>query len=191
VWYRKVNDIDPYVGYITDTGTLKPVFNNPSAPLSLAEVYSCSCPSYAQAQLRMPQTTQGPEQRKINRQRNYPLPTVMGKKDYEGIGTDSAAGVMQSWQNNRAAASYKLCKHVVASMYDEHLKLQEPNTYQSVDAREEFGRKLSADIKEVPKEFYESYARGGINTLEIVFALAQGLNYNEIETASLVLNAKF
>ena len=76
-------------------------------------------------------------------------------------------------------------------MYDEHLKLQEPNTYQSVDAREEFGRKLSADIKEVPKEFYESYARGGINTLEIVFALSQGLNYNEIEIASLVLNAKF
>ena len=191
VWYRKVNDIDPYVGYISEIGTLKPVFNNPSAALSLAEVYSCSCPSYSQAQLRMPQTTQGPEQRKVNRQRNYPLPTALGRKDYESVGLDSAAGVMQSWQNNRAAASYKLCKHVVASMYDEHLKLQEPNTYQSVDAREEFGRKLSADIKEVPKEFYESYARGGINTLEIVFALSQGLNYNEIEIASLVLNAKF
>ena len=191
VWYRKVNDIDPYVGYISDTGTIKPVFNNPGAPLSLAEVYSCSCPSYSQAQLRMPQTTQGPEQRKVNRQRNYPLPTALGRKDYESVGLDSAAGVMQSWQNDRAAASFKLCKHVVASMYDEHLKLQEPNTYQSVDAREEFGRKLSADIKEVPKEFYESYARGGINTLEIVFALSQGLNYNEIEIASLVLNAKF
>ena len=119
----------------------------------------------------MPQTTQGPEQRKVNRQRNYPLPTALGKKDYESIGTDSAAGVMQTWQNSRAAASFKLCKHTIAAMFDEHLKLQEPNTYQTIDAREEFGAKLAADIKEVPQEFYESYARGGINTLEIVFAI--------------------
>ena len=76
-------------------------------------------------------------------------------------------------------------------MFDEHLKLQEPNTYQTIDAREAFGKKLADDIGEVPTEFYESYARGGINTLEIVFALAQGLNYNEIEIADLVLNAKF
>ena len=191
VWYRKVNDIDPYIGYITDTGTIKPVFNNPNAPLYLAEVYSCSCPSYSQSILRMPQSTQGPDQRKVNRQRNYPLPTVMGKRDYESVGLDSAAGVMESWQNDRAAASYKICKHTIAAMFDEHLKLQEPNTYQTIDARESFGKKLAADIAEVPKEFQESYARGGINTLEIVFALAQGLNYDEIEIADLVLNAKF
>jgi len=30
-----------------------------------------------------------------------------------------------------------------------------------------------------------------LTLLEIVFSLAQGLNYNEIEIASLVLNAKF
>jgi len=191
VWYRKVNDIDPYIGYISDTGVLKPVFNNPSVYLTLAKVYSCSCPSYSQAQLRMPQTTQGAEERKINRQRNYPLPTALGKRDYESIGLDSAAGVLESWQSDRAAASFKICKHTVAAMFDEHLKLQEPNTYQTVDAREEFGKKLSADMKEVTTEFTESYERGGITTLEIVFALAQGLNYNEIEIADLVLNAKF
>ena len=76
-------------------------------------------------------------------------------------------------------------------MFDEHLKLQEPNTYQTIDAREEFGAKLAADIKEVPQEFYESYARGGINTLEIIFAIAQGLGYDDTEIADLVLNAKF
>ena len=191
VWYKKINDVDPYIGFKGDFNTLVPVFNDPTAPLRLAEVYSCSCPSYSQAMLRMPQTTQGPEQRKVNRQRNYPLPTALGKKDYESIGTDSAAGVMQTWQNSRAAASFKLCKHTIASMFDEHLKLQEPNTYQTLEAREEFGAKLAADIKEVPQEFYESYARGGINTLEIVFALAEGLGYDDVETAYLVLNAKF
>ena len=191
VWYRKVNSIDPYIGYISDVGEIKQVFNNPSAPLSLAEVYSCSCPSYSQSILRMPQTTQGPDQRKINRQRNYPLPTAMGKRDYESVGLDSAAGVMESWQNDRAAASYKICKHTIAAMFDEHLKLQEPNTYQTIDARESFGKKLAEAIKDVPREFQESYARGGINTLEIVFALAQGLNYDEIEIADIVLNAKF
>ena len=60
----------------------------------------------------------------------------MGRKDYESIGLDAAAGVIQSWQTKRAAASYKLCKHTIASMFDDHLKLQEPNTYQTIDARE-------------------------------------------------------
>jgi hypothetical protein len=75
-------------------------------------------------------------------------------------------------------------------MFDEHLKLQEPNTYQTLDAREEFGRKLAQDIMNKPIQRQESYARGGISTLEIVFALAQGLGYDDIETAYLVLNAK-
>ena len=190
VWYKKVNDIDPYVGYISDLGTLKPVFNQPTQALRLADIYSCSCPSYSQAQLTMPQTTQGPDQRKVNRQLNYPLPTALGKKDYESIGLDSAAGRINSWQTNRAAASFKVCKHTIASMFDEHLKLQEPNTYQTLDAREEFGRKLAQDIMNKPIQRQESYARGGISTLEIVFALAQGLGYDDIETAYLVLNAK-
>ena len=190
VWYKKVNDIDPYVGYISDLNTLKPVFNQPTVPLKIADIYSCSCQSYSQGQLTMPETTQGPDERKINRQRNYPLPTALGRKDYESIGLDSAAGRIQSWQTDRAAASFKICKHTIATMFDEYLKLQEPNTYQTIEAREEFGAKLAQDILNKPIERQLAYARGGISLLEIVFALAQGLGYDDVETAYLVLNVK-
>ena len=40
-------------------------------------------------------------------------------------------------------------------------------------------------------EFGLSYKRGGITTLEVIFALAQGLNLDEVETAYVLLNSNF
>ena len=74
-------------------------------------------------------------------------------------------------------------------MFSDHLKLQEPNTYQTLEAREQFGAKLAADIEEVGVEFQEAYRRGGITMLEIVFAIGQSINYDDVELAYLVLNA--
>ena len=37
----------------------------------------------------------------------------------------------------------------------------------------------------------EVYKRGGITALEVVFALAQGLNLDDVETAYVVLNSNF
>ena len=74
-------------------------------------------------------------------------------------------------------------------MFSDHLKLQEPNTYQTIEAREQFGAKLAADIEEVGAEFQEAYRRGGITMLEIVFAIGQSINYDDVELAYLVLNA--
>ena len=76
-------------------------------------------------------------------------------------------------------------------MFDDYLKLQEPNTYQTIDAREEFGAKLAKEMKQVSEEFRAAYERGGISTLEIVFAIGQAFNYDEVAIAELVLNAKF
>ena len=182
VWYKKINDIKPYdrpfVQLFTTGKGLRP-----------ATVYACSCPSYSKAQLRMPQSTQGEDQRKINRQQNYPLPTVQGRTDYGSVGVNTAAGKMQSWQTNQQRSSFNLCKHTIASMFKDHLKLQEPNTYQTIDAREEFGRKLEKDMKSQIELFQEAYARGGISTLEIVFAMGESLNLDEIDLAYIVLNS--
>ena len=46
-------------------------------------------------------------------------------------------------------------------------------------------------MAEVAEEFGMSYKRGGITTLEIIFALAQGLNLDEVETAYVMLNSNF
>ena len=52
-----------------------------------------------------------------------------------------------------------------------------------MEAREDFEEKLKKEIEEVAEEFAYSYKRGGITTLEVIFALAQGLNLDEVETA--------
>ena len=74
-------------------------------------------------------------------------------------------------------------------MFKDHLKLQEPNTYQTQAARDEFGAKLAEDMKSQIELFREAYARGGISLLEVVFAMGESLNYDEIDLAYIVLNA--
>ena len=51
--------------------------------------------------------------------------------------------------------------------------------------------KIPEEFKEVAEEFAYSYKRGGITTLEVIFALAQGLNLDEVETAYVMLNSNF
>tara|TARA_R110000868_G_scaffold3410_2_gene22006 strand:+ start:1131 stop:2918 length:1788 start_codon:yes stop_codon:yes gene_type:complete len=181
LWLRLDTDINPWMDEVFTTGNhLRP-----------ATIYTCSCPSYSKAMLRAPQDTEDEGKRKINRQRRYPLPTAQGRKDYDQIGLGAAAGKMESWETRKDRMSFKMCKHTIATMFIEHLKVREPASYPTVDAREQFEAKLAEDIAEVGEEFGASYRRGGLTTLEIIFALAQGLNLDETELAYVVLNSKF
>ena len=84
-----------------------------------------------------------------------------------------------------------MCKHTVASMFIEHIKVQEPGDYPTVESRIAFEEKLRKDIEEVAAEFVASYKRGGITALEVIFAMSQALGMDEVETAYVVLNANF
>ena len=180
-WLLLDTDVDPWMDEVFTTGnSLKP-----------ATVYTCSCPNHSHAILRAPQSTQDNGTRKINRQRRYPLPTVLGKSDFESIGTNTAAGLMESWESREHRMSVKLCKHSIAAMFIDKLKVKEPNSYPTVEARIDFEEKLKKEIEEVADEFTYSYERGGITTLEIIFALAQGLNLDEVELAYVLLNSNF
>ena len=180
-WMRLDTDVDPWMDEVFTAGnSLRP-----------ATVYTCSCPNHAHAILRAPQETQDDGTRKINRQRRYPLPTVLGKSDFESIGTNSAAGLMESWESREHRMGFKMCKHSIAAMFIDKIKVQEPNSYPTVEARENFEDKLIKEIQEVAEEFAYSYKRGGITTLEVIFALAQGLNLDEVETAYVMLNSNF
>ena len=180
-WMRLDTDVDPWMDEVFSNGnSLKP-----------ATIYTCSCPNHSHAMLRAPQDTQDAGTRKANRQTKYPLPTVKGRADFDQIGLSQAAGRIESWESREHRMSFKMCKHSIAAMFIEKLKLKEPNSYPTIDAREAFEKKLSKDIAEVGDEFIASYKRGGITTLEIIFALAQGLNLDEIETAYVVLNSNY
>ena len=180
-WMNLDTDVDPWMDEVFTTGnTLRP-----------ATTYTCSCPNHSHAILRAPQQTQDDGTRKINRQRRYPMPTVLGKSDFNAIGTNSAAGLIESWESREHKMGFKMCKHSIAAMFIDKLKVKEPNSYPTVDARLAFEEKLVKEIEEVAAEFGSSYKRGGITTLEIIFALAQGLNLDEVETAYVMLNSNF
>jgi hypothetical protein len=180
-WMRLDTDVDPWMDEVFSSGN----------PLQPATIYTCSCPNHSHAMLRAPQDTQDEGTRKTNRQVKYPLPTAKGRNDYDQIGLATAAGKVESWESREHRMSFKMCKHTIAAMFIEKLKVKEPNSYPTIDAREAFEEKLDKDIAEVGDEFISSYKRGGITTLEVVFALAQGLNLDEVETAYVVLNSNF
>jgi hypothetical protein len=174
-------DVNPWMDEVFTAGnSLRP-----------ATVYTCSCPNHSHAMLRAPQSTQEDGTRKTNRQQRYPLPTVMGTMDFNSIGLSSAAGLIESWETREHRMSFKMCKHSIASMFIERIKVKEPNSYPTSEAREDFEEKLRKEIQEVSEEFGVSYKRGGITTLEIIFALAKGLNLDDVELAYVMLNSNF
>jgi len=87
--------------------------------------------------------------------------------------------------------SYKQCKHSIATMFIEKKKTKEPNSYPSIESRLKFEKKLRDEITDVASRFNQSYKRGGITTLEVLFALAQGLNLDDVELAYVMLNNNF
>ena len=180
-WMRLDTDVDPWMDEVFTTGnTLRP-----------ATVYTCSCPNHAHAILRAPQATEEGGARKVNRQRRYPMPTVLGRSDFNSLGLNQASGLMESWESREHRMGFKMCKHSIAAMFIDKLKVKEPNSYPTLEARESFEEKLIKDIEEVAAEFAYSYQRGGVTSLEIIFALAQGLNLDEVETAYVMLNSNF
>ena len=180
-WMLVDTDVNPWMDEVFTTGL----------PLTPATIYTCSCPNHSHSILRAPQDSQDEGTRKNNRQSKYPLPTVLGKSSYDALATNKAAGVVESWESRDHAMSFKMCKHSIAAMFIEHIKIKEPNTYPTIDARLQFEEKLAKEIEEVAEEFNLSYKRGGITALEVIFALAQGLNLDDVETAYVMLNSNF
>ena len=180
-WTRIDTDVDPWSQTIFNSGQ----------GLVPAVMYSCSCPAYSHAQLRMPQSTDADETRKVNRQRRYPLPTAQGLDRYATGGLTQAGGITQSWATDAYKSSYKQCKHSIAARFIERNKTKEPNQYPSISSRQRFEETLKNEIRDIPEEFRLSYERSGITTLEIIFAMADALNMDDAELAYVVLNSKF
>ena len=167
-----------------------PVFNNGQG-LVPATMYTCSCPNYSHAQLRVPQATEDGLTRKLNRQRRYPLPTAKGVDRFQEGALVEVGGMLQSWATRDFRMSYKQCKHTIAARFNERIKTKEPSEYPSIVSRQKFEEKLKDEIKEIPDEFRLSYTRGGITTLEIIFSMAEALNMDDAELAFVILNSKF
>ena len=117
--------------------------------------------------------------------------TAKGVNDYDISGIARAAGIAQSWATLAHRKSFKLCKHTIASMFINKTRVQEPNTFPTYDAREQFEAKLAKDINEVADEFNAQLKRSEITTVEIVYALAEALNLDDVEIGYVLLTSRF
>ena len=180
-WTIIDTDVDPWATN---------VFSN-RLPLVPAVMYTCSCPDHAHAQLRMPQATESDAERKVNRQKRYPLPTSQSVDRFTQGALSEVGGIAQSWATREYQTSYKQCKHTIAARFIERNKTKEPDSYPSVGSRIKFEEKLKAEIRDIPDEFRLSYERSGITTLEIIFSMADALNMDDAELAYVILNTKF
>ena len=180
LWLRKDPDINPWMDEVfTNNQSLEP-----------ADLYSCSCPNYSQTILRAPQTTESEGTRKINRQRRYPLPTALSKSTFDDAEFSDAAGIMQSWESREHRMGFKMCKHTIAAMFMDKLKVKEPSSFPTADVMVNFTEKLEKEISEMSASFDEMYKREGLNPLEIVYAMGEGLNLDTNEMAYVMLNSR-
>ena len=179
-WTNLDTDVDPWMDDVFSVG----------ATLTPANSYSCSCPNFSQSLLSMPQSNQNEDTRKTNRQNRYPLPTAQSQTDYQASGQSVVSGKANSWESEAHRLSFKLCKHTIATMFNENIKVREPNKYPTLEAREGFEEKLSKDIQATYDNFDRSYRRTGISISEIVFSLSKALNLNSTKTAYMVFDGK-
>lgn len=154
------------------------------------DLYVCSCPDYLHAKIRSPETLDS-EGRRLNRQTRVPLPSAKGSNTYDLAGQLQVAGIASSWATEDYKRSFKICKHTIASMFINKIRVQEPSQVPSSESREAFEPKLAADIQEVSKEFDEMIKRSEITTVEIVFALAEALNLDDVEIGYVLQTASF
>ncbi len=138
----------------------------------------------------MPQSSQDPDKRKTNRQLRYPMPTAQGQDDYGISGQTQAAGKVSSWESESHRLGFKMCKHTIASMFNEDIRMKEPNKYPTEDVRAKFKKKLEKEIQDSYANFNKSYTRTGISISEIVFSLSKGLNLDSTKTAYMVFDSK-
>ena len=184
-WTDLQTDVDPWMDEIFTSGlALRPSIT-----------YSCSCPNYSHTVLAMPQSNQDGSTRKTNRQQRYPLPTALSPDEFDMIGQNKVAGKAASWETDKHRLSFKLCKHVIASMFNDDVRVREPNQYpigsdeRYSNAAEKFNEKLVQEIINSANAYNLSYQRTGISISEIVFAMSNGLNLDPIETAYVVLDS--
>ena len=179
LWQKLKIDVDPW---------MDEVFTH-RKPLEIADLYTCSCPAYLHAVIRNPEIYG--ENGRLNRQVRAPLPTAKGVDDYQLAGIGRIATIAQSWATAEYRKGFKICKHTIAAMFINKIRVQEPNDFPAFEGRTEFEAKLAKDVSEVIDEFRSQLERSEITTVEIIYALAEALHLDDIELGYVLETSRF
>ena len=180
LWTKIELDVDPWQDEVFTAGNA----------LTFADVYTCSCPSYLRAMIRSPEVYDDREN-KLNRQVRAPFPTAKGVSDFDVAGLGRAATIAQSWATGEYKKGFKVCKHTIASMFINKVRVQEPSSLPTYELRQGFEEKLAKDINEVADEFNSQLRRSEITTVELIYSLAEALNLDDVELGYVLLTSKF
>ena len=179
-WQTIDLDIDPFIDQIFVVGRT----------LTYGDLYSCSCPAHIRGKLRQPEMFDS-DSGKINRQSRYPAPTAKSPSSFDIEGIAQATGIVESWATELYKKGFKVCKHSIAAMFINKIRVQEPNTFPSVESRLKFEEKLAKEIQQVGDEFLEQMKRSEITTIEVVAALSEALNLDDIELGYVFTTSQF
>ena len=179
LWQKLRIDVDPWMDQVFAQ----------KRPLQIADLYTCSCPAYLHAVIRSPEVYGNDG--KLNRQVRAPMPTAKGVDDYQLAGIGRVATIVQSWATSEYRKGFKICKHTIAAMFINKLRVEEPNDFPAFEGRTEFEEKLAKDISEVVDEFTAQLERSEITTVEIIYALAEALNLDDIELGYVLATSRF
>ena len=115
----------------------------------------------------------------MNRQQRAPMPTAKGSNDYDLAGVGKAAGIASTWATQEYRRGFKICKHTIASMFINKIRVQEPNTFPSVDTREKFEAKLRTTDGHFVRSKAEMLIDNWLYMAEIVHAYERKLPIEE------------
>lgn len=180
--YKMISDLDPYflTGISFKSGDV----------LSLGPQYTCSCPSYSHAVVRSPEqiyeNTQNKKQQfKKNRQTAYPMPSSGTNKNPEGL-SEQASGIINTWASMNDKMKFSACKHTIASMFVDHIQMQEPSSYPAMKDRLLFEEKITREFRniEIPPVVV---ARAEVDqSVDFAWALSQQIQLSDTELGSIL-----
>jgi len=180
--YTMIPDLDPYF--------LPGVSFKSGDVLSLGPQYTCSCPAYSHAVVRSPQKTyrdmfNPDKQFKKNRQQAYPMPSAGANKNPEGL-SEQASGIINTWATMNDKMKFSACKHTFASMFDDNIQVQEPNSYPAMRDRLLFEEKVAMEFANVGVPS-EAVARAEVDqSVDLAWAISQQIQLSDTELGSIL-----
>ena len=178
--YKMIIDLDPYFqqGISFKSGDI----------LSLGPQYTCSCPSYSHALVRSPEKiyrNNTDKQLKKNRQQAYPMPSAGSFKNPEGL-SEQSSGIITTWASMDDIMSFSACKHTIGLFFQDHIQIQEPNSYPMMKDRLLFEEKIMKEFSKfiIPLPPVE---RSELNqSADLAWAVAQQSQLSDTELGSIL-----
>ena len=158
--------------------------------LSLGPQYTCSCPAYSHAVVRSPEQTykdmyNPDKQKKKNRQTAYPMPSAGANKNPEGL-SEQASGIINTWATMSDKMRFSACKHTFASMFDDNIQVQEPNSYPAMRDRLLFEEKVALEFANVAVP-PQAVARAEVDqSVDLAWAISQQIQLSDTELGSIL-----